>query len=100
MTVLHPANDATAWAGRPPNGVIPDLCRDDLLLQASRQPFCFGQGQPSLACSVAQVGDIGEITGPFDRHDVSDAFSVDFHQPQNPGHASTPGRRTGAEIPP
>src|ERR1700726_2438263 len=34
---------ATAWAGRPPNGVIPDLCRDNLLLEASQQPLRFGQ---------------------------------------------------------
>jgi hypothetical protein len=50
-------------------------------------PLRFGQGQ-------TEVGDIGEITGPFDLHDVSGlslTFSVDFHQPQNPGHASTPG---------
>jgi hypothetical protein len=70
--------------------------RDDLLLEASQQPLRFGQGQ-------TQIGDIGEITGPFDLHDVSGlslTFSVDFHQPQNPGHPSTPGQRTGAEIPP
>jgi hypothetical protein len=55
-----------------------------MALEDSQQPFCFGQGQPSLACSVAQVGGIGEITGPFDRHDVSGlslTVSVDFHQP-------------------
>jgi hypothetical protein len=76
--------------------VIPDLCRDDRLLEASQQPLCFGQGQ-------TQVGDIGEITGPFYLHDVSGlflTFSVDFHQPQNPGHPSTPGQKTGAEIAP
>jgi hypothetical protein len=76
--------------------VIPDLRRDDPLLEASQQPLRFGLGQPSLACSVAQVGDIGEITGPFDRHDVSGlslTVSVDFHQPQNPGHAPTPGQK-------
>jgi hypothetical protein len=95
LIVLHPANAATARAGRPPNGVIPGLCRDDLLLEASQQPLRFRQGQ-------TQVGDIGEITGPFDLHDVSGlslTFSVDFHQPHNPGHASTPGQRIGAEIP-
>ena len=85
--ILHPPNTATASAGRPPNGVIPDLCRDDLLLDASQQP--------SLACSVAQVGDIGEITGPFDLRVVSGlslTFSIDFHQPQNLGHASVHSR--------
>jgi hypothetical protein len=54
--------------------------------------------------NLPQVGEIGEITGPFDPHDVSRlslTFSVNFHQPQNPGHASTtPGQRTGVEIPP
>ena len=43
LIVLHPANTATAWAGRPPNGVIPDLCRDNLMLEASQQPLRFGQ---------------------------------------------------------
>jgi hypothetical protein len=49
------------------------------------------------------VGDIGEITGPFDRHDVgglSLTVSVDFHQPQNPGHTSIPGQRSGVDPPP
>jgi hypothetical protein len=83
------------WAGRPPNGVIPDPCRDDLLLEASQQPLRFGHGQ-------TQIGDFGEITGPFDLHDVSGlsiTFSVDFYKPQNRGHASSPGQRTGTEIP-
>jgi hypothetical protein len=43
------------------------------------------------------------ITEPFDRHDVSGlslTLCVDFLQPQNPGRASTPGQRTGAELTP
>jgi hypothetical protein len=78
LIVLHPANASTARAGRPPKGVIPGLCRDDRLLEASQQPLRFGQGRPLLACSLAQVGDIG---GPFDLYDVSGlsvTFSVDF----------------------
>jgi hypothetical protein len=34
LIVLHTANTATAGAGWSPNGVIPDLCRDNLLLEA------------------------------------------------------------------
>jgi hypothetical protein len=36
LIVLHPENAATARAGRPPNGVIAGLCRDDLLLEANQ----------------------------------------------------------------
>jgi hypothetical protein len=64
LIVLHAARAATAGAGWSPNGVIPDLCRDDLLLEAGQQLLRFGRGQ-------TQVGDIGEISGPFDLHDVS-----------------------------
>src|ERR1700722_14090680 len=95
LIVLHPASTATAAAGWSPSGVIPDLCRDDLLLKARQQPLRLGQGQ-------TQFGDIGEITEPVDLHNIrgrSLAFSTDLHHPHNPGHASTPGQRTDAKIP-
>jgi hypothetical protein len=54
-------------------------------LDACQQQLPFGQGQ-------AQIGDIGEIIGPVNLHDVCAlplALRPDLHQPQNPGHAST-----------
>jgi len=83
--VLHAANAATAQAVRPPYGVVPGLRRDDLPLDACQQQLPFGQGQ-------AQIGNIAEIIGPLDLHEVHAlpfALSSDLHQPQNPGHAST-----------
>ena len=93
--VLHVANAATASAIRPPDGVAPGLRGDDLLLEACQQLLPFGQGQ-------TQIGDIAEIIGPIDLHDVRAlplTFSPGFHQPHNPSHASTPGQRTDAKIP-
>jgi len=49
-----------------------------------------------------QVGDVGEIIGPVDLHDVRAwplALSPGFHQPQHPDHASTLGQRTDAKVP-
>src|ERR1700759_3627641 len=85
--VLHTAYAAAASASRPPNSVVPGLCGDDLLLQAGQQQLRFGQGQ-------TQIGAIAEIIGPVDLKDVCRlplALSADWHQPHNPGHASTPG---------
>jgi hypothetical protein len=53
---------------------------NDLLLETRQQQLPFGQGQPSLACSVAQIGDITEIIGPVDLHDVGRLFF--YGQPQ------------------
>jgi hypothetical protein len=61
--VLHAANAATASAVRPSHGVASGLRGDDLLLQACQQQLPVGQGQP-------QIGDIAEIIGPVDPHDV------------------------------
>src|SRR5208282_1559211 len=61
--VLHTATAATASAIRPANGVASGLCGDDLLLQASQQPLPLGEGQ-------TQIGDIDEIIGPVDLHDI------------------------------
>src|ERR1700744_174004 len=94
--VLYTAYAAAASASRPPNSVVPGLCSDDLLLEAGQQQLRFGQVQ-------TQIGDIAEIIGPVDLNDVCRltlALSADLHQPRNPGHASTPGQRTDAEIPP
>lgn len=93
--VLHTANIATACAARPPNGVLPGLRSHDLPLNTCEQQLRFGQGQ-------TQIGDIDEITGPVDLHDVHArtlAPSPDFYQPQQPSHASTLGQRTNAKIP-
>jgi hypothetical protein len=54
-----------------------------------------GQGQP-------QVGDITEIIGAADLHDVDGLFltvSLGFHQPHNPSHAPTSDQRTDAKVP-
>jgi len=75
--------------------VLPGLRSHDLSLNAREQPLRFRQGQ-------TQVGDVDEITGPVDLHDVRARFlalSPGFHQPQNPGHASTLGQRTDAKVP-
>jgi len=92
--VLQTPNPATARTTRPPNGVLPGLRGDDLPLNARQQPLRFGQGQ-------TQVGDVAEIIGPSDFHDVRArllALNPDLHQPRHPGHASTLGQRTGAKI--
>ncbi len=92
--ILHPADAATASAIRPPNGVASSLCGNHLLLKACQQQLPFGQGQ-------TQTGDIAEIVGPVDRHDVGRLFltaSPFFHQSYNPRHASTPGQRPDTKI--
>jgi hypothetical protein len=61
--VLDLANAPTASAVWPPNGVPLGRRRNDLLLEASKQPLPFGQGQ-------TQIGDIDEIIGPGDLHDI------------------------------
>ncbi len=93
--VLHTASAVTARAFRPPNGVIPGLRGDNLLLNTREQPLRFGQGQ-------TQVGDVAETIGPVDLHDVRArplALNPGIHQPQNPSHASILGQRTDAKIP-
>ena len=63
--------------------MVPGLRRDDFPLDACQQQLPFGQRQ-------TQIGDIAEIIGPVNLHDVRAmpvALSPDFHQPQNPGHA-------------
>src|SRR5437660_12152253 len=75
--VLHATNEATASAIRSPNGVVPGLRGNDLLLETRQQQLPFGQGQ-------TQTGDIAEIIGPGDRHDVDGLLLTvgpGFHQP-------------------
>src|SRR4051794_8987583 len=61
--VLHTASAATVRTIRPLNGVVPGLRVDDLLLNTRQQPLRFSQGQ-------SPIGDIDEIIGPVDLHDV------------------------------
>src|SRR3954465_12305689 len=54
------------------------------------------KGQQRLQTGPSQSWGSGGL------HDVRArplAFGPDFHQPQNPSHASTLGQRTSAEIP-
>jgi hypothetical protein len=64
----------------------PGLRGDDLLLHASQELLALGQGQ-------TQAGQIGQIVGPGDLHDLGAVFfarSSDAHQLHDPGHdAST-----------
>lgn len=93
--VPHTANTVTERALRPPNSMVPGLRGGDLPLDACQQQLRFGEGQ-------TQTGDIAEVTGVADLHDIyarSFAFSPDFYQPQHSRHASTFGQRTDAKIP-
>jgi hypothetical protein len=73
--IFHAACVATTRAGEPPGGVLPDLRGDDFLLQPRQQPLRFSQGQP-------QIGDVTEIIGAIDLHDVHSlplGFGADLH---------------------
>ena len=70
--------------------MVPGLLGDERLFEACQQKLRIGQGQ-------TQIDDIAEIGGPDDLHDIR-ALSLalgplDFTQPQNPRHASTPGQK-------
>ena len=65
--VLHPASGVATAACRPTNGMIPGLSSDDLLLQARQQPLSFVKGQ-------TEIGNITEIIGSADRHDIDALF--------------------------
>jgi hypothetical protein len=100
--VLEMTNATAASALRPLNRAAPGLGGNDFLLEACQHPLPVSHGQPSLACSLAQVGDIVEIIRPVDRHDVGKRLvtvSPDLHKPDNPSHASTPGQTKDAKIP-
>ena len=75
--VLHMTNTATASTIRPPHRVGSGLSGDDLPLHPRKQKLRFGQAQ-------TQSGDIAEIVGLIDLHDVralSVAFSAGFRRP-------------------
>src|SRR5690242_13353918 len=94
--VLHMANLATASAIRSPNGVLPGLRGNDLLLESRQQPLPFGQGQP-------QMGDLKQIIGPGDRRDVDELLltvSLGFYQPHTPSHALTSDPRSNTKLSP
>jgi hypothetical protein len=79
---------------RSPNGMVPGLRGNDLLLETRQQQLPFGQGQP-------QIGDLNQIIGPGDRRDVDGLFLTvgpGFHQSHNPSHATTPKREKGRET--
>src|SRR4051795_12373058 len=81
---------------RSPNGMVPGLRGNDLLLETRQQQLPFGQGQP-------QIGDLNQIIGPGDRRDVDALFLTvgpGFHQPHNPSHALTSNQRSDAKLPP
>ena len=90
--VLDPAHVTAAAARRTAHGMDPGLRGDDLSLDASQEPLALGQGQ-------AQAGQIGEVVGLGDPHDVGAVFFAlgsDAHQLHNPGHvASTSTRKPG-----
>jgi hypothetical protein len=85
-------NTSAARTIRPENGVSSGLSGYDFLLEGRQQLLRFGQSQ-------TQIGDIPEIIGAIDLHDVRGpplALGAGFHQPQNPAHTSTPGQTTDA----
>ena len=93
--IFHPADQTTASAIRPPNGMAPGLRGNDLLLETRQQQLPFCQRQ-------TEIGNIAKIIRPVDRHDVARlvlTLSPDFHQPQNPSHAFTLTQRLNTKIP-
>src|ERR1019366_6942177 len=90
--ILHATNTSAARTIRPENGVGSGLSGHDFLLESRQQLLRFRQSQ-------TQIGDIPDIIGAIDLHDVSGlplALGAGFHQPQNPAHTSTPGQTTDA----
>src|ERR1700736_1292957 len=90
--ILHVTNTSAARTIRPESGVGSGLRGHDFLLENRQQLLRFRQGQ-------TQRGDVPEVIGAIDLHDVSGlplALGAGFHQPQNPAHTSTPGQTTDA----
>jgi hypothetical protein len=108
LIVLHAASAATAGAGWSPSGAISDLCRDDLLLEVRLQPLHLGQGQPSLACSVAQVGviarspsrliSITSVAGPSPSAPIFTTLTIQATRPR-PAKEPTQKYPFGAHTP-
>jgi hypothetical protein len=66
----------------------PGLRGDDLPLDAGQEPLALGHGQ-------AQAGQIGEVVGLGDPHDIGAVFfalSSDAHQLHDPGHVASTSR--------
>jgi hypothetical protein len=75
--VLHVTKTTAASTIRPPHSVGSGLSGDELPLNPREQKLRFGQAQ-------TQSGDIAEIVGLIDLHDVralSVPFSAGLHQP-------------------
>jgi hypothetical protein len=73
--------------------VEPGLRGDDLPLDTGQDLLALGQGQ-------AQGGQVGEVVGPGDPHDVGAVFlalSSDAHQLHDPGHAVSASPENGLE---
>src|ERR1022692_4280997 len=75
--ILHVTNTSAARTIRPKNGVGPGLSGHDFLLENRKQLLRFGQSQ-------TQSGDVPEVIGAIDLHDVRGlplALGAGFHQP-------------------
>src|SRR5471032_535876 len=84
--ILHVTNASAAWAIRPESRMGSGLSGHDFPLENRKQLLRFGQSQ-------TQSGDVPEIAGAIDLHDVRGlplTFGAGFHQPQNPAHTATP----------
>jgi hypothetical protein len=94
--VLYTASIPTASAIRPANhGVDPGLPGNELSLQACQHLLSFRHGQ-------TKIGNVAEIIGTVDMHDVGPLLltvSSGFHQPYRPNHTSTPDQRPDAKMP-
>jgi hypothetical protein len=80
--VFHTAFSAAIPTIRPLHGMAFGLSGDDFPLYVRLQHLCFRQGQ-------TQVGDIPQIIGPGDLHDIRASrvpLALRFNQPQNPPH--------------
>jgi hypothetical protein len=94
--VLDPAGRDAAAALRTRRGVGPRLRGDDLSLDASHELLALGHGP-------AQGGQVGEVVGPGDRHDVAAVFLAlgpEITSFTIQATLSPPHRETGLEVSP
>jgi hypothetical protein len=71
------------------------LIHNEFPLQACQHQLSFGHRQ-------TKVGNIAEVIGAVDLHDVDPlllAVSPNFHQPHSPSHAFAPNQRPDAKYP-
>ena len=90
--ILDVTNTSPAWTIRPESRMGSGLSGHDFLLENRQKLFRFRQSQ-------TQRGDVPEVIGAIDLHDVCGltlALGAGFHQPQNPARTSTPGQTTDA----